>query len=190
MFILLYRIGDFLWKPMAKPFLMDIGVSVSMIGLIHGTIGIASTIAGSIVGGIFIARKGLTKGLWVLGIIQNVTLLLYAYLAHTFPKAAHLSGAGLAQVACINAFENFAYGLGTIAFVNFLMRTCKKEYTAAHYAIATGLMALASTFASVSSGFLKVSIGPTQFFVFCFLASIPGMIILYFLPLKEMEAKK
>lgn len=190
MFILTYRIGDFLWKPMAKPFLMDIGVSVSMIGLLHGTIGIASTIVGSIVGGIFIARKGLTVGLWVLGIIQNVTLLLYAYLAHAFPKAAHLSSAGLAQVACINAFENFAYGLGTIAFVNFLMRTCKKEYTSSHYAIATGLMALAATFASIISGFLKTSIGPTQFFTFCFFASIPGMIILYFLPLKEMEAQK
>ncbi|HOX27598.1 MAG TPA: hypothetical protein PLQ76_00440 [bacterium] len=190
LFILLYRVGDFLWKPMAKPFLMDIGVSVVQIGVIQGVLGMIATILGSIAGGIYIAKRGLTRGLWVLGIIQSITLLLYAYLALRFPKTPAISLVGIIEVATVNVFENLAYGLGTIAFVNFLMRTCKKEYTSAHYAIATGLMALASTIASVYSGFLAQKFGYTNFFVFCFISSVPGLFLLALLPLKELEPAK
>jgi len=199
LFILLFRIGDFLWKPMSKPFLMDIGISVSQIGFLQGVLGIIATILGSIAGGIYIAKRGLTRGLWVLGIIQSITLLLYAWLAlvhKIVPKGpdglplGHIPHTVLIHVGVINTFENFAYGLGTIAFVNFLMRTCKKEYTAAHYAIATGLMALATMLAAFFSGFLAKQMGYMTFFIFCFLTSIPGLAILYFLPLKDMEAAK
>ncbi|MFA6448335.1 MAG: MFS transporter [bacterium] len=199
LFILLFRIGDFLWKPMSKPFLMDIGVSIGQIGFLQGVIGIIATILGSIVGGIYISKRGLTRGLWVLGIIQSITLLLYAWLAFVhkvMPKGADgavlqaITNTGLIHVGVINTFENFAYGLGTIAFVNFLMRTCKKEYNAAHYAIATSLMALATMLASFFSGFLVKDMGYMTFFIFCFAASIPGILILIFLPLKDMEIVK
>lgn len=193
LFIVLYRIGDFFWKPMAKPFLMDIGVTVAQIGFLQGIIGIIATILGSIAGGIYIAKRGLTRSLWVLGIIQSVTLLLYAYLAvvhKVLPKGETIGLIGLWHVGVINAFENFAYGLGTIAFVNLLMRTCKKEYSAAHYAIATGLMALASASAGFFSGFIQKEIGYLYFFILCFACSIPGLAVLLFLPLKEMEAQQ
>jgi PAT family beta-lactamase induction signal transducer AmpG len=199
LFILMFRVGDFLWKPMSKPFLMDIGVTVFQIGFLQLVLGTIATIFGCIIGGIYISKRGLTRGLWVLGVIQSITLLLYAWLAlvhKIMPKGADgmaleaINWTGLIHVGVINTFENLAYGLGTIAFVNFLMRTCKKEYNAAHYAIATGLMALASTFASFFSGFLAQKMGYMPFFVFCFGASVPGLLILFFLPLKDMEIKK
>ncbi len=199
LFILLFRIGDFLWKPMSKAFLLDIGVTVSQIGFLQGVIGIIATIFGSIIGGIYISKRGLTRGLWVLGIIQSVTLLLYAWLAFHYkvlPKGADglaihtISRIGFIHVGIINTFENLAYGLGTIAFVNFLMRTCKKEYNATHYAIATSLMALATMLASLFSGFLEKDMGYMNFFILCFATSIPGLLLLLFLPLKEMEANK
>lgn len=192
-FIVLFRIGDFLWKPMSKPFLLDIGVTQVQIGFLQGVVGIIATILGSIAGGIYISKRGLTRGLWVLGIIQSLTLLLYAYLAvmhPILPKGGAITSAGFIHVGVINAFENFAYGLGTIAFVNFLMRTCKKEYTAAHYAIATGLMALATAIAGTFSGFIQHEIGYLYFFILCFACSIPGLFVLAFLPLKDMEQAK
>jgi PAT family beta-lactamase induction signal transducer AmpG len=193
MFIMFYRLGDFLWKPMAKPFLMDIGVTVSQIGFLNGVIGIIATIIGTLIGGIYIAKRGLVRGLWVLGIIQSATLILYAWLAYVhppLPKGNIITYGGLLHVGIINTFENFAYGLGTIAFVNFLMWTCQKEYHAAHYAIATGLMAIASTLSSFVSGFLVKQMQYLAFFFFCFLASIPGLILILFLPLKKMDDAK
>jgi MFS transporter, PAT family, beta-lactamase induction signal transducer AmpG len=199
LFIFLFRIGDYLWKPMSKLFLLDIGVSVGQLGFLQGVIGIIATILGSILGGIYISKRGLTRGLWVLGIIQSVTLLLYAWLALVHkvgPKGTDglvlnsISSTGLWHVGVINTFENFAYGLGTIAFVNFLMRTCKKEYYAAHYAIATGIMALATMLASLFSGFLAKEMGYMTFFILCFATSIPGLLLLFFLPLKNMEIAK
>lgn len=192
LFIVLFRIDDAFWKPMAKPFLMDIGVSVEQIGWLQGVVGMIATIVGSLAGGVFIARFGLRASLWTLGIIQSTNLLLYAYLAKVFTLAAAggaIDQSGFVRIAVINALENFSIGLGTIAFVNFLMRTCKKEYTAAHYAIATGLMALSGMMANFFSGFLAAEYGYLKYFVFCFIASIPGLLVLFFLPLREMEAE-
>ncbi len=192
MFIIFFRVDDFLWKPMSKAFLMDIGVSVAQLGFLQGVVGVIATIAGSVLGGFYIARKGLTKSLWTLGIWQSTNLLLYAYLAlahPVVPKGSVISHMSFIHVGVVNALENLAIGLGTIAFVNFLMRTCKKEYTAAHYAICTGLMAVSSMVASFFSGFLAESMGYLGFFLLCFFASIPGLIILAFLPLKDLETR-
>lgn len=188
LFIVLFRLDDAFLKPMAKPFLMDIGVTVAQIGFLQGVVGIGATIAGTLGGGFFIAKKGLHRGLWVLGIIHACNPLFYTWLALIHKKGESLGSLGLIHVGTVNALENFAVGLGTIAFVNFLMRTCKKEYTSAHYAIATGLMALSGMFASFFSGFIASKIGYMHYFMFCAIASIPGMMILLFLPIKEMEA--
>lgn len=188
LFIVLFRLDDAFWKPMAKPFLMDIGVSVAQIGLLQGIIGIWATILGGLAGGWFIAKRGLHRGLWVLGIIHACNPLFYTWLSFMHKKGGQLTNVGLIHVGTVNALENFAVGLGTIAFVNFLMKTCKKEYTSAHYAIATGLMAITGMLASFFSGFIANKIGYTHYFLFCFIASFPGMLVLLFLPVKEMEA--
>ncbi|MFH1709108.1 MAG: hypothetical protein ABIF71_14485 [Planctomycetota bacterium] len=192
-FILLYRIDDFLWSPMSVPFLKSIGVTQTQVATINGIIGAVAAIIGGILGGVYISRKGLRKGLWVLGLIQGATLLLYVYLAWVhpaLPEGTVIGSGGLVHVALINAFENMAYGLGAVAFVNFLMRTCKKDYSAVHYAIATGITALAMTCASFISGFLVKEIGFLHFFMLCFACSIPGLVLLRFLPLEDMEAAK
>ena len=78
--------------------------------------------------------------------------------------------------------EAFGSGLGTAVFMVYIMRCCRSEYRAAHMAILTALMSLSFTIAGVLSGFLAQSWGYTTYFGFTFLATIPGMLLLFIVP--------
>jgi PAT family beta-lactamase induction signal transducer AmpG len=64
----------------------------------------------------------------------------------------------------------------------YMMRCCQSEFKAAHMAILTALMSVGFTVAGVSSGFLAEWLGFTHYFLFSFLATIPGMMLLPFIP--------
>lgn len=173
-FMLLYKLGDAMLFSMNTPFLLDLGVTTFQLGWISGTVGKVSSIAGSIAGGWWVAKKGLRKGLWQLALVMNVTILAYVWLSIAKP--------GLFGVVLVHALEQIAAGVGTTSFVIFQMRTCKKEFRAAHYAIATSIMAFGPMISGPIGGYLASKFGYTPFFTICFLASIPGFLLIKFLP--------
>lgn len=184
-YILTFRLGDALMLKMAQPFLLDprekggIGISTADVGLIYGTIGTTFLFAGGIFGGWLISKKGLKRWLLPTAIIQNSAILLYWGLAIFKP--------GVVAVAVVNAFEQFAYGLGTAAYTTFLLTIVKAEFKASHYATATALMALGMMLPGMVSGYLTTWLGYQNFFLLSFFAAIPGMITIFFLPIKEDE---
>lgn len=183
LYILTFRLGDALMLKMAQPFLLDpvakggLGISTSDLGLIYGTVGTVALLIGGIFGGWLISRLGLKKCLLPTAIVQNSAILLYWFMAVIKPP--------LIGVAILNAYEQFSYGLGVAAYTVFLLSTVRPEYKAAHYATATGLMALGVLVPSYVSGFLQTWLGYQNFFLFSFLASVPGIIVIFFLPLKK-----
>jgi MFS transporter, PAT family, beta-lactamase induction signal transducer AmpG len=187
LYILTFRLGDALMLKMAQPFLLDpvnkggLGISTSDLGLIYGTVGTVFLLIGGVFGGWLISRKGLKKCLMPTAIVQNSAILLYWIMALIKPP--------LIGVAILNAYEQFSYGLGVAAYTVFLLSTVKPEYKAAHYATATGLMALGILVPSYLSGFLQTWLGYQNFFLFSFLASVPGIIVIFFLPLKKQEVE-
>ena len=85
-------------------------------------------------------------------------------------------------VAALIILEAFGAGMGTAAFMVFIMRTCKPGYKAAHMAIATSIMTVGATSAGIFSGILAGWLGYPVFFGFTFLATVPSMGLLLFLP--------
>ena len=84
----------------------------------------------------------------------------------------------------MNAFEQMSYGIGTTAYTVYLLNTVRPEFRASHYAIATGLMALGLLLPSAVSGYLT-KLGYPTFFLISFLASLPGLLTIKFLPFNE-----
>jgi PAT family beta-lactamase induction signal transducer AmpG len=184
-FIVLYRTGESFLLNMAYPFLRDIGVTRTAYGIAYGTFGIAASIAGGLVGGALIAKWGLRRCLWPFVSSQNVPNLLYMYLAlHYAAVFQHpeLGSADLRLVTALIVVEAFGAGLGTAAFLVFIMRTTKPSYKAANMAIATGLMSVSATMAGVFSGYLADAAGFTVYFGLTFLATVPSMALIPFLP--------
>jgi len=91
----------------------------------------------------------------------------------------------LLLVALVHAFDQFSGGLGTSVLVTFLMRTCLPGSKAAHFAIGTGLMNISGVLSGVMSGFLAEWLGYGYFFGISFLASIPGMVLTFYIPFLE-----
>lgn len=188
-YILIFRLGDALMLKMAQPFLLDprdkggLNMATETVGLIYGSVGVGFLLAGGIIGGWLVSRFGIKKCLLPAAFIQNSAILLYWWLAKAKPD-------DIISVAVCNSIEQFSYGLGVAAYTVFLLSTIKPEFKAAHYAITTGFMALGVMLPGMASGYMQTSLGYENFFLLSFLLSIPGIIIIYFLPMPEDQPGK
>jgi len=182
MYILLFRLGDALMLKMTVPFILDkpaaggLGIDTMTEGVLYGTVGMVALLVGGILGSALISRLGLKRCLMPAAILQSAAIPLYWALSVYRPNVP--------MVACVNAFEQFAYGIGATAYTIYLLSTVKPEYRASHYAIATGMMALGLQVPGMVSGYLT-KLGYPTFFLISFAASIPGILIIPFLPFKD-----
>ena len=188
LFILLYRFGEAMLLKLASVFLLDetraggLGISTEDVGYIYGTFGLVSLIFGGIIGGILISKFGLKKALFPMALSLNLPNLFYVYMAVAKPP--------IQFVYPLVSIEQFGYGIGTTAFMVYLMYICKGEYKTSHYAISTGLMALGMMIPGAISGTIQESVGYPLFFGIVFLVTIPGMLTIFFLPLNEEDGKQ
>ncbi|MBE8965579.1 MFS transporter [Nostocales cyanobacterium LEGE 12452] len=182
-FILLYRLGEAMLVKIASLFLLDkpevggLGLSTSDVGLVYGTFGVISLICGGILGGLLISKYGLKKCLLPMALALNLPDVFYVYMAYTKPS--------LTLVYPLVSLEQFGYGFGFTAFSVYLMYICQGEYKTSHFAISTGIMALGMMLPGLVSGYLQKVLGYPLFFALVCLLTIPGMIALFFIPLKE-----
>ena len=196
-FIILMRTGESMLASMASPFMVDLGIKVHY-GWISGGVGLPFSIIGAMFGGWMISRYSLRKTIWPFLLAQNLTNVIYMLLALKLQKYVILNtaaevvtpvgNANLFLVASVHAFDQFAGGLGTSVLVTFLMRTCLPEFKAAHFAIGTGLMNVSGVLSGVGSGFLAEWLGYGHFFGISFLASLPGMFLIFFTPFLDSDS--
>lgn len=172
LFIILYKLGDMSIGPMIRPFWLDSGLTTDEIGLITGTFGIVASIAGGLVGGLFMARWGIFHGLWFLGLWQSVSNLTYAWVA-AFPMEGNM-GIYIASIA-----ESFCGGLGTAAFLAFLMSICRKEFSATQYALLSALFRISGITAGALSGWATKEMGYAHYFALTFLLSMPAFLFIF-----------
>jgi MFS transporter, PAT family, beta-lactamase induction signal transducer AmpG len=178
-FVVLFRTGESFLQKMRWPFFDDVvQLPLELYGIANGTIGVLASFVATIVGGRLIARDGLRRWIWPFVLAQNVLNLLYMGLA-LLPDP---SAIGPITLTTIIAAEHAGAGLGTAVFMVYLMRTCDPAHKAGHFAIVSALMSLSFTIAGVSSGFLAAEIGFANYFGFTFLATLPGMALIFFIP--------
>lgn len=170
-FIFLYKLGDSMATALATPFYLDMGFSKTEIGLVAKNAGLWSSVAGGILGGIWMIQLGINRALWLFGIVQMVAILGFAWLA--------LVGHDVLVLALVIGFEAFGVGLGTAAFVAYIAQTTHPLYTATQFALFTSLAAVPRTVANAGTGFMVERLGWFNFYIVCFLLAIPGMLLLY-----------
>jgi MFS transporter, PAT family, beta-lactamase induction signal transducer AmpG len=190
-FIVLMRLGEWMVTTMVPPFMVDLGIKVHY-GWISSGIGLPCSIIGAIFGGWLISRYTLKKMLWPLLLSQNMAIVLYMLLAFHLNKYVVLNtGAdsitplgvfNIIKVACVSGFENFGAGLGNSVLITVVMRSCLPEFKAAHFAIGSGIWNICGVISGVVSGFIAGWLGYWPFFGIAFLASIPGMVLVFFIP--------
>ena len=169
LFALLFKLDISAMDPMTKPFWVARGLSLDQIAVLT-TGRLIATLVGATLGGVLATRIGIFRALWTMGLVQLLSSLGYS-LAAALP--AH---GGLISAAAL--FENFAAGLGTAAFLAFLMSVCERRYAATQFALLTAVYALSRWAVGLSSGLLAEWLGFAQYFLLTFALGVPAYALL------------
>jgi PAT family beta-lactamase induction signal transducer AmpG len=170
LFILLFKLGDMAMGPMIKPFWVDRSFTVAQIGMVSVTIGVAMTVLGALLGGFLTDRWGIFHALWILGLAQAFSNLLYA-VAASLPTSILL-------IYTASIVESFTGGLGTGPFLAFLMSICDKQHAATQYALLSAMFGLARVISGTFSGFGAEQFGYATYFTLTFFLSFPAFALL------------
>jgi len=188
-FILFYRFGEAQLAKLAAPFMLDsknvggLALSTTDVGFIYGTVGLIALILGGIIGGAVASKKGLKFWIYWMLIAINIPDAVYIYLSYVQPES-------LTIISALVALEQFGYGFGFTAFMLYLIYISDGERKTAHYAIATGIMALGMMIPGMFSGALQEALGYRLFFIWVLIATIPSFVITKFIPLDPEFGKK
>jgi PAT family beta-lactamase induction signal transducer AmpG len=169
-FALIFKLDIAALEPMMRPFWVDRGLSLGEIGAVVASGRLIATVVGAALGGLFTTRYGIFRGLWVLGLIQAGSALGYWV---TAAAAAPNSTVVLAAY-----FESFAAGLGTSAYLAFLMSVCEKRYAATQFAVLSALLALTRWITGEFSGQLAEQLGYANYFLVTFFLGLPAFLLI------------
>ncbi|MCB0742644.1 MAG: MFS transporter, partial [Ignavibacteriae bacterium] len=157
-----------------------LGLLTSDIGIAYGIFGATAFVLGSILGGYFVAKRGLKNSIFILAIIFNLPDAVYTYLAITVPESFTIICAAI-------SVEWFGYGFGFVGVILFMMQQIAPgPYKMAHYAFATAIMNLGFMLPSMVSGFISDYLGYKNFFIWVMIATIPSFLVAWFVPFKDV----
>ncbi len=168
--VVVYKLSDAFSHALTTAFLLDLQFSLSEVGMINKVLGVFATLVGVLVGGLFMTRVGLFKALLTFGILSAVTNLTFMLLAITGKHYV---------VACSAVFiENICSGMGTAAFVAFIMSLCNPKYTATQFALLSSLAALGRVYVGPASGYIVEAVGWAWFYFFTAIVAVPVLLLL------------
>lgn len=169
--IVLYKLGDAFAGALSTTFLIrGVGFTATEVGAVNKVLGLIATIVGALLGGLWLVKKPLWSSLLAFGVLQAVSNFGYWLLA-VLPKDYTLMAAAI-------GLENLCGGLGTAAFVAFLMALTDKRFSAAQFALLSALAAVGRVYVGPAAGVLVEAYGWPNFFVMTVIAALPGLLLL------------
>jgi MFS transporter, PAT family, beta-lactamase induction signal transducer AmpG len=180
-FILIFKLADSSIGFMIKPFWVDSGFTNTQIGLVSVNVGLALSIAGGIIGGWYTDRVGIFRALWVLGLWQALSNIGYVAAAYFIPRATQGADIAIAHQALMysaSAIESFTGGLGTAAFLAFLMAIVDKSRATTEYAILSSIFAFSRSIAGWAGGIGAQEMGYAAYFALTFVLAFPAYALL------------
>ena len=205
-FIVLYKLGDAFAGSLMTPFLLkSMAFSPAEVGVVNKLIGLWLTIGGALIGGLLMLKLGLWRALLLFGVLQMASNLGFWWLAvhgkgalpgFTLPpfdwgfvslaQATDIDGGLLMVIAA----ENLSGGMGTAAFVAFLMSLCNQRFTATQYALLSAFASVGRVWVGPLAGVLSEAIGWPTFFIVSTVVALPALVMLWWLrdAVQELEA--
>jgi PAT family beta-lactamase induction signal transducer AmpG len=205
--IVLYKLGDAFAGALMTPFLLQaMAFGSAEVGVVNKIIGLWLTIGGALLGGALMLKLGLWRALLLFGVLQMASNVGFWWLATvgkgqlpglTIP-AFDLGFVQLAQPTPVDgglllviAAENISGGMGTAAFVAFLMALCNHRFTATQYALLSAFASVGRVWVGPLAGVLAEAIGWPTFFIVSMVLAVPALLMLWWMrvPLRALETE-
>ena len=171
LFVVCFKLADNLAGALLRPFLRDMGYDAFDRGVVTGTLGLVTTIAGTFLGGAMTQSLGIGRSLWISGILQVGSNLGYVLVSQSAVNRPLMYGAA--------GFESFTTGMGTGAFSVLLLRLTQKRFSATQYAVLSSIFSLPRVVAGPVTGYLVHALGWTAFLWLTIVSGVPGLLLLY-----------
>jgi PAT family beta-lactamase induction signal transducer AmpG len=180
--MVLYKLCDAFALSLSTTFLLRVPqFTLTQLGAINKTLGLAAGLLGALAGGWVVTRMRLFPALLILGVLQALVNLGYIWLVH--------SGPDLWVLAIVVGAENFFSGLGSTAFVVLVTALCNVRYSATQYALLSSLAAVGRVFLGPLAAWLVPQVGWSMFFAITALSALPGLMLIVVLrrPIEQAE---
>ena len=156
LYVLSYRVSDYVLGILANPFYLDLGFSKPDIANVAKVYGVLVSLVGIAAGGLAVLRLGLHASLIVASVLIAATNLGFLYLAFQGPE--------LAALAVTISGDNFAQGFSGTVLIAYLASLTNAQFTATQYALMSSLSVLAGKLLAKFSGDVQEWSGWAQVF--------------------------
>lgn len=169
--IAVYRISDVVMGVMSNPFYVDMGYSKDEVATVSKVYGVVMTIAGAAIGGVFIAKIGIMRTLFLGAVLSAATNLLFVWLTGRGHDVTGL-------IFTISA-DNLSAGIASSAFIAYLSGLTNSAYSATQYALFSSVMLLMPKFIAGFSGDFVDAYGYASFFTGTALLGLPVLVLVW-----------
>ena len=169
LFILCFRLSDYVLGILANPFYLNIGFSKAEIASVAKIYGVIVSLVGAGAGGWAVLRFGVARCLIAATILIASTNLFFAIMVGVGPK--------LWMLAVTISADNFAMGFGGTVFIAYLSSLVNQAYTATQYALMSSMMSLLGKFSAGYSGNVQEAAGWLGFFLYAAALGVPAIIL-------------
>ena len=174
LFVVLYKFCDAFAGALTAAFVIDIGFDRATYAAVVKGVGLAAALVGGFAGGMIARALPLSTSLWIGGILQMASNLVFSWQAWI--------GVNTAALTTTIIVENFTGAIGTVIFVAYLSALCgDRAHTATQFALLTALAAVGRTTLASGSGFIAESTGWAIFFAITAVAAVPSLFLLWWL---------
>ena len=175
-----YRLTDIVMGPMATPFYIDMGFSLTEIGAVVKIVALLASILGISLGAVLLKKFNIYRSLIIGAFLVMLTNVCFSYVA--------VAEKSITLLAFIVAMDSIAAGIVGTVNIAFLTSLVSKKYTGFQYALLTGFMAgpgfilkgLSGLWVSYLQGIYGDNYGWMGFYVTTSLLTIPVILFLFF----------
>ena len=174
-----YRLTDIVMGPMATPFYIDMGFTLTEIGSVVKIVALLASIFGISIGALLLKRIGIYQSLMIGAFLVMLTNVCFSYVA--------ISEKSITSLSMIVAMDSIAAGIVGTVNIAFLTSLVSKKYTGFQYALLTGFMAgpgfvlkgLSGLWVNYLQGIYGDDYGWMGFYVTTSLLTMPVILFLY-----------
>ncbi len=154
--LLTIKIADGLSGPLLKPLMVDMGLSLTQIGVYVTMLGAIAALAGAGLASWSLNYLGRSQALVLFSIFKLMSLAAYVYLAHQYQQQAAVSPW---VIYLIHACEDLFSAMLLVVILTLVMQYSRKDFAGTDFTFQVSIMALVSGGLYTISGILGDVLG-------------------------------
>jgi len=169
-FLILYRLPDNFINVMINPFLLHLEYDAFEIASVGKFWGVIGAIVGGLLGGYIMKKKNILDAMLLFGIIHSLTHMLFIIL--------EIYGKNSILLFITIGAESITGGMTMTAYIAFISSLCQGKFRATQYSFFSSMMGISRSIFPIVSGYVVISFGWQNFFLFTTIITIPSLLIL------------